>query len=1353
MMKGFLTKNAAAKGEDKVRGGWQERYFELRDEVLYYFEIPGDEIPKGHIPLRGAKISNADSLTGKKYSIRIQQGKPIFHYLLCANQTKDILGDSVFGNSSGAEYTISVTSSTRLDLQNKDHVWYKLTLKGSGDEDRPWSVDCRFQEQQQIVTAIKEVFPISATCFPKKKGWFATASKKLGMSKLGSDANPRCKQLQIFWDSLLKEIAQYQDTDAKEVQYVYEFLGINDYERMLHIEADNNIPLYETDVTVSKDGVRLKRIIPPLTHVKDIFTAAESSVEYVRVVDPEMLRMTEIAISTRSTWFLNHFLTEVKPYTIAAAMKSVFLLRPEPIVPQKRYHQVIKDARSKKSEAGQRAYKAMLLYLDPNNYATLKRLCDMCACMAVNKDELTFLAYVFVDGVLEPEHDLERDIATEVLSSLLIHFFELRGKEEKRQEEEKKKQEVLGKEHGIARALLSKAIVERDIVMLSGAIKRAEDCSMDPMEAALLCAKKIHDDLQAYRAQLKSAVEIRDFDGVQVAMEMAQELGLAGELEALSHQFCEHLKIQEKLLISLLRAIQREDRRQLEKYLNRAEKFELKSIINPETGEFSSKLVTANTQFRHHLIVRGREVFQKLIRPKKDGNIATLEAALREKNWSLVEEVLGKGSFPSNSPVVSAAKALLREYKECKKMFRNAAFSNDPNALAEALKRAKSHGFEDALLKRRPTAPFVPYNPKAQPPTSRHNLIRTDKSSSIQPQPPPPLNDDINTSIRNHNEVRGTAPQPSVSAKKPNPYSSQPRPPPPPTDEHQPALSELKLTSMDPPPSGQPQPPPPSDDDNAEIFIPKDHQESGNVQNGKSPAVTGRNEELKGKSSSQYGGEKSELPGSDLSNTVEPDPASVTLHDGAKCSTEKGVESSEIAPKAPSDADNGLRRPDGDIPRCDSDNTDVNESNESNGYSDTKTSSSNKKNPNFNEITEGVLQEALLEEGENHQNIGLERKPKMAGDRKKQRKGEKFRPSKLAFGTIKGYRMGKDIEDDAVAALLNRQSSVPPLPPAFSREHSRSLPIRNESIAEPLKRTSMPLPPSRMSSLPPPPPSRMSTLEPEGCKSEDISDSSLPPPIVRDSSIPPPPPSTPQGDDTLGKLEPATVVEVVNNSIHRKSSSSPSLISPATASPKSNCSLKSPRADGVTNDDLKVPETTSSKEKSEAKWGQNHVLKEALSAGRWELVEEVWDKEKNKQEEQTKKRIARIWKNKEPSRNEESRRFINRKESKANEKAKEWVRKRMCLLVDVIMKHGAEAHEGHHQIKFSDLCEISQKMSDTFTGILRRAKKWKVVKYDGEGLSNHVNIMLLPRAYKEFGSKEKADEARNLEYNIHDKNY
>jgi len=87
-IEGFLKKTASAKGEDKVRGNWQERWFHLYKHELKYFKKKGDSEAKGLIDLRYAKVDPAEDKTGLPFTIRVAQSKQVFNYLRCSSEVE-----------------------------------------------------------------------------------------------------------------------------------------------------------------------------------------------------------------------------------------------------------------------------------------------------------------------------------------------------------------------------------------------------------------------------------------------------------------------------------------------------------------------------------------------------------------------------------------------------------------------------------------------------------------------------------------------------------------------------------------------------------------------------------------------------------------------------------------------------------------------------------------------------------------------------------------------------------------------------------------------------------------------------------------------------------------------------------------------------------------------------------------------------------------------------------------------------------------------------------------------------------------------------------------------------------------
>mmetsp|Transcript_18626 Transcript_18626/g.27870 ORF Transcript_18626/g.27870 Transcript_18626/m.27870 type:complete len:2288 (+) Transcript_18626:36-6899(+) len=730
-MKGILSKNAAAKGEDKVRGSWQDRWFELKEEVLYYYMKKGDALPKGHIPLRGAKVSIGDQRTGKSNSIRIAQAKPIFNYLQCkskiqftkwmralrvasgeeendGNESKNLQDrrtSRVFGHSAaslvkkkntlGHRYFVTVTSQTRTDLNSKIHVWYRLEIQGTRDQDLPWSIDTRFRELKQLAKAIKSSFPSSVSHFPKKKGWLASASRKMGINKVGSDANSRCYSLQRFWESLMDEIRACESQGTEQIQWVYEFLGVNDYERMLQIEME--------ELGSKEDNSLLNRIFPEnedeLT-VAEVFSAPESGVEYARIVDPEVLRITEVAIATRTTWFLNEYFTEISPYTLVAAMKSVFLNRSSPIIPSSHYHLIMKEARFKRTAKERKALEPVLCRLNPRKYEILKRLCDMCACMAHGQSDLKFLSYVFVSGVLSPK-EIEKETAVEVLKNVMLYFDEAMRRERRLRKEREEKQKQYEAQRSEARTMLSKAIVKREVDTLVKAIDNANSINLHKTEAALLCAKKILADLQGYHKKLRSAVFSRSLGALQAAMELAAEMGLGGSIEATTVDFYKHLQDEGQIVQALRVALDGKQNDMLKNALARAQQFEVQTMLDRK--RLTTKLVKLGYSLQHPLVPRA--VDYMAAEEKKSAQIALVQIAIKKRDWeflsNLVQKLQDKGAASLSAiprPQLEEAESLFAQYSICRENVKRAVRRRDMKELEESLETAKKLNIEVDII-------------------------------------------------------------------------------------------------------------------------------------------------------------------------------------------------------------------------------------------------------------------------------------------------------------------------------------------------------------------------------------------------------------------------------------------------------------------------------------------------------------------------------------------------------------------------------------------------------------------------------------------------------------------------------
>jgi len=120
-----LTKCKAAKKFDKVRGGWQERYFVLKGSMLSYYKKQGDGTAKGEIDLNLAKIDDADAKTTKNHSIRVEQARQVFTYLI-AQSHEDKL-DWIYALRKAAGYDESEWDITKVRApvdqpKGPDHV-------------------------------------------------------------------------------------------------------------------------------------------------------------------------------------------------------------------------------------------------------------------------------------------------------------------------------------------------------------------------------------------------------------------------------------------------------------------------------------------------------------------------------------------------------------------------------------------------------------------------------------------------------------------------------------------------------------------------------------------------------------------------------------------------------------------------------------------------------------------------------------------------------------------------------------------------------------------------------------------------------------------------------------------------------------------------------------------------------------------------------------------------------------------------------------------------------------------------------------------------------------------------------
>lgn len=84
------------------------------------------------------------------------------------------------------------------------------------------------------------------------------------------------------------------------------------------------------------------------------------------------------------------------------------------------------------------------------------------------------------------------------------------------------------------------------------------------------------------------------------------------------------------------------------------------------------------------------------------------------------------------------------------------------------------------------------------------------------------------------------------------------------------------------------------------------------------------------------------------------------------------------------------------------------------------------------------------------------------------------------------------------------------------------------------------------------------------------------------------------------------------------------------------------------------------------------------------------------------------------------------------ERAKQWVKEQIGLLIATIKKVGNDSGDGLAETTFGVMFVAYQDISDTLVGILRRAKKYKCLDFQGDmlfqGQSDNVVIKLTPKA-------------------------
>jgi len=83
-------------------------------------------------------------------------------------------------------------------------------------------------------------------------------------------------------------------------------------------------------------------------------------------------------------------------------------------------------------------------------------------------------------------------------------------------------------------------------------------------------------------------------------------------------------------------------------------------------------------------------------------------------------------------------------------------------------------------------------------------------------------------------------------------------------------------------------------------------------------------------------------------------------------------------------------------------------------------------------------------------------------------------------------------------------------------------------------------------------------------------------------------------------------------------------------------------------------------------------------------------------------------------------------------KAKLWVKQQIGQLISVIKKIGSQSSQGRYEVTFGIIFVAYQDISDTLVGILRRARKYGCVEFEGDmlfqGQSDNVIISLTAKA-------------------------
>ena len=485
--------------------------------------------------------------------------------------------------------------------------------------------------------------------------------------------------------------------------------------------------------------IRIGSVAPPdddddeeedwVESVADLFTDPESTLEYVSIMAADELRVVGVALQTRGLEFVCQLITAVRANVLAAAMRHVYLVRTEPLVPAAIFRDLAgvlsqRDATLRIEEARMIMGEKMILMLKQlpeRSQALIRKLCVLFLKLCSTDEDLHFVAYTFSAGVFQLGK--AKGQAVEILKIITKYMQrELNLSLESKRKADSDAAEMQSREKK-TRSALSNAIASRNIQALAAALTSARELPALRRDPAYMCATKMQQELVQYEKDLKSAMSGRVKAPLQACIDEAVRLGLSGPRERRARAYLAHLDDQAAITAKLESAAQTGDKTAIATAINLAESFQVLEALadagvledgdaegEGDAGSVGGRIVAnglavSGSQFNHPSLVRSRARLDEL--RQRDKITGDLSEAVKLKSLPLLHRALGAaaelGSDADEKDAIqghAAAAKLLRAMEAAQAATTEALMARDAEKLNQAVATAREVGLaEDGLTR------------------------------------------------------------------------------------------------------------------------------------------------------------------------------------------------------------------------------------------------------------------------------------------------------------------------------------------------------------------------------------------------------------------------------------------------------------------------------------------------------------------------------------------------------------------------------------------------------------------------------------------------------------------------------